>query len=251
MSDLKEQLSEALGGMQCRYAFYCRLQGAEPIQLGDIRPFVSASVIKVPILFAWAYLERQGRVDRGEMCEMDLEPQVAGSGLARLLRTRRLPYHDVLLMMIALSDNLCTNLVIRRIGMARLNSLFRDVLGLRDAALNRRMMDAAARAAGQENYVSARDCIRLYALRDGLSPEERAWIEPMLTAEPGRSPWLRDLPPDSVVLAHKGGELEGVLHSWAYTDRVDLFVLTQDVNDYGPVYRAYGRIGSMLLRSGA
>ena len=59
---------------------------------------------------------------------------------------RRLPFADVLLLMIALSDNLCTNLVIRRIGIARLNRVFREELGLLNGTrLERKLMDYAAR----------------------------------------------------------------------------------------------------------
>ena len=94
-----------------------------------------------------------------------------GAGLSWLLQTRRLPFGDVLLLMIALSDNLCTNLVIRRIGIERLNAIFRGPLGLPDARIERKLFDYDARARGLDNYVSAADCIQLYRLRDELSDD--------------------------------------------------------------------------------
>jgi beta-lactamase class A len=247
-TDLAAALAGELAGLSCQYAFYCRPAGREPIRLGNHETFVSASLIKVPILFAWAYLERQGRANRAEMCELDLEQAVQGAGLSWLLHTRRLPFHDVLLLMTALSDNLCANLVIQRIGMARLNTIFRGPLGLRDTALNRKMMDFAARQAGHENYISARDCIQLFHLRDELTPDERAWIDPMLQANPDTCLWLRDLAPDSVVIGHKGGSLDEVLHDWAYTDDLDVCLLTQRVKDYPAVYGVFGKIGALLLK---
>ncbi len=241
-------LAHELAGLDCRYAFYCRLDGREAVRLQNCEVFVAASLIKVPMLLAWAYLERQGRANRDEICELDFEPEVQGTGISRLLRGRRLPYHDVLLMMTALSDNLCANLVIRRIGMARLNSIWRGPLGLRDAALNRKFMDLAARQAGRENFISLRDCVQLFRLRDELSPPERAWIEPMLRANPDTCLWARDLPPDSVTIGHKGGTLEGVLHEWAYTDGLELCLLTQNVHDYRTLYGVFGRVGATLLK---
>jgi beta-lactamase class A len=245
--DLPGELASELAGLTCQYAFYCCRRGAEPLLAGNHQVFAAASLIKLPILFAWAYLERAGRANREEICELDLEPQAGGDGLARLLRSRRLPYHDVLLLMTALSDNLCTNLVIQRIGMARLNGLFGSALGLKDTVLNRRMMDLSAGQGGQDNYISARDCIQLFRLRNALTDAERAWIEPMLLAHGKTALWLREFPPDSVVLAGKSGSLDGVLHEWSYTDQFDLFLLAQKVTDYREVYRALGALGQKLL----
>ncbi len=240
-------IRDTLATLTCDYAFYCRLRGGEPLLLQNRERFLAASIIKAPILFAWAYLERIGRANRDEMCELDLEPAVGGSGLSPLLATRRLPFHDVLLLMIAASDNLCTNLVIRRIGIERLNSIFQGPLGLADTRVERKLMDYAARAAGKENWVSARDCVRLFALRDALNPAERAWIEPLLLACDDLGLWLRNIPRDTVDFYHKTGNIEGVLHDWGYTSGADLFLLTQNVRDEREVYRALDRLGPLLI----
>lgn len=241
--------TDALRGLTCDYAFYCRPRDGQPLLLKNCDRFLSASIIKVPILFAWAHLERTGRANRDEMCDLGLEPPVEGAGLSWLLRTRRLPFHDVLLLMIALSDNLCTNLVIRRIGIERLNEIFRGPLGLHDTRVERKLMDYEARAAGKENWVSARDCIRLYALRDALAPKERAWIEPMLLACVDQGLWLRNIPRDTTAFYHKTGNMTGVLHDWGYTAAADVFLLTQNVTDELPVYRVLDRLGPQLLQA--
>jgi hypothetical protein len=41
---------------------------------------------------------------------------VKGAGFSYLFRTRKLAYNDVLTMMIATSDNFCTNLIIQKLG---------------------------------------------------------------------------------------------------------------------------------------
>lgn len=239
--------TDVLRGLTCDYAFYYRPRGGQPLLLKNCDRFLSASIIKAPILFAWAHLERLGRASRDEMCDLDLEPAVGGAGLSWLLRTRRLPFHDVLLLMIALSDNLCTNLVIRRIGIERLNEIFRGPLGLLDTRVERKLMDYGARAAGKENWISARDCVRLFALRDALTPEEGAWIEPMLLACADLGLWLRNIPRDTVAFYHKTGNIEGVLHDWGYTAEADLFLLTQNVTDELSVYRVLDQLGPHLL----
>jgi beta-lactamase class A len=148
--------------------------------------------------------------------------------------------------MTALSDNLCTNLVIRRVGLGRMNDTFR-ALELPDASLQRKLFDYEARGRGLDNYVSVEDCIRLFELRDALTPEERAWIEPMLLWNSDLGLWLRNVTRDTVAFYHKTGNVEGVLHDWGYTPDSDLFILTQNVRDESEVYRALDRLGPALL----
>ena len=147
-AELAAEVRREISALTCDYAFYCRPAGGQPLLLKNRDLFFSASIIKAPILFAWAYLERNGRAGRDEICELDLEPQVQGAGLSWLLQTRRLPFGDVLLLMITLSDNLCTNLVIRRIGIERLNAIFQGPLGLPDARIERKLFDYDRACAG-------------------------------------------------------------------------------------------------------
>ena len=246
-AELTLEVRRELAALTCDYAFYCRPHDGAPLLLKNRELFLAASLIKVPILFAWAHLERNGRANRDEMCELDLEPQVQGAGLSWLLQTRRLPYGDVLLLMVALSDNLCTNLVIRRIGIERLNAIFRGPLGLPDARLERKLFDYEARGLGLDNYVSAADCIQLYRLRDALTPAERAWIEPILLANTDLGLWLRSVQRGTVEFHHKTGDIPGVLHDWGYTGDTDLFLLTQNVQAEGAVYDMLSRLGPKLL----
>ncbi len=248
MDEVRALATRELGRLTCDYAFYFRLEGHEPIFLRTCDLFPSASIIKIPILFAWAHLERSGAVDRAELCDLDAEPPVQGAGLSWLLQARRLPYADVLLLMIALSDNLCTNLIIRRVGIERLNQVFREQLGLRHGTrLERKLMDYAARSRGLDNWVSALDCVHFFDLLHGLTPAERAWIDPMFAACTDVGLWLRNVPRDTVVLRHKTGSIEGVLHDWGYTDRAELFILTRNVRDESEVYRALDALGPALL----
>ncbi len=246
MTDPEQLIDDALSGVACDYALYYRRAGGRPILRQTCARFLSASIIKVPILFAWAHLQRAGAVSLSEICHLDAEAPVAGAGLSWLLRQRTLPFHDVLLLMIALSDNLCTNLVIRHVGLARLNATFRE-LRLPDAALERKLFDYGARERGLDNWVSPADCIRLYELRDELTPEDRSWIEPMLLWNTDGGLWLRNVPRDTVEFYHKTGNIEGVLHDWGYTREADLFLLTQNVRDEREIYRLLDRLGPALL----
>lgn len=234
----------------CRYAFYYAPKGGAPVFHSNVDPharFLSASIIKVPILLAWVHLERQGLASRAELCDLDAETQVKGAGFSWLLHGRHIPYADVLLMMIALSDNLCTNLVIRRVGLERLNQVFRDVLELRDTALERKLFDYEARARGLDNWVSAADLIRLYDLIDALEPGERAWVEQMLEVNQDDALLKRNVPRDTIVFRHKTGSIEGVLNDWGYTDQCKIFLLTNNVPDEQAVFPIFGSLGELMM----
>jgi beta-lactamase class A len=99
----------------------------------------SASVIKVFIMeYAFSL------VSKGELASDAL---MGGSTLDALVRT-----------MIQDSNNDATNTLIEVFGMEALNAFFASK-GYADTALQRRMLDYAARAAGRENYTSLNDCL--------------------------------------------------------------------------------------------
>lgn len=238
--------STPLSRLNCEYAFYYHRQGVEPVFLANQTRFLSASLIKVPILLAWLELERAGQVSRDEMCDLDAEPQVLGSGFSWQMRQRILPYQDVLLMMIATSDNLCTNLVIRRAGLERLNRIMRETLDLPGAELQRKLFDYDARARGLDNWITAEDCIRLYDRIAALPTRDRAWVEAMLSHCQDNALLARSIPRDTLVFYHKTGSITGVLHDWGYTENSRMFLLTHGVTDEPAAFTVFAALGAQL-----
>ncbi|MEW6179087.1 MAG: serine hydrolase [Chloroflexota bacterium] len=230
-----------------QFSFYFRHRNSTPLQAGNAERFPAASIIKIPILLAWVLLERRGEVNQREMCCLDDEPEVHGAGFSWLLYARHLPYHDVLLMMMATSDNLCTNLIIRRIGLERLNHIFRSDLGLTATELQRKLMDFEARKKGLDNWIHTQDCIRFFDLFDALTPAEKAWVEPMLLVNQDDLLLKRDLPRDEVDFYHKTGSIPGVLHDWGYTRNCRIFLLTSGAQDETVLYPIFAQAGRLLL----
>jgi len=108
------------------------------------------------------------------------------------------------------SDNTAANLLIDAIGMQAVNHFLRRALGLPVTCLQRRFMDFAAAARGQENLTSAREmCMLFHALlaRDGRYDRLVEW----LTATPYDDKIVAGVPAGTVV-AHKVGDLPGVEH---------------------------------------
>lgn len=235
-----------LDQLACQYAFYFQENGQTPFFQSNQQRFLSASMIKVPILLAWLHLEQAGVVRRAELCDLDAEPPVQGAGFSWLLRARQIPYQDVLLMMMALSDNLCTNLAIRRAGLDRLNQVFQDVLGLRGTQLQRKLFDYEARARGLDNWITADDCIHMYQLINDLPGSERDWVKSIMAVCQDQALLMRTIPRDTLTFYHKTGSIEGVLHDWGFTDSCQIFLLTQHVPDEPAVFEVFGELGKLI-----
>lgn len=237
----------ALDQMGVHYAFYCKIKSNPPLFFANQSLFRSASIIKVPILLAWLELEKQGMVDRKSPCLLDEEPAIGGAGFGSQFLTRSLAYADVLLMMIATSDNFCTNLVLRKIGLEKLREVMHDKLGLHKTRCERKLMDYAARERGLDNYVDAEEAIRLFRLVDGLTPEDRAWVKSLLLANTDSALLLRNIPRDTVDFYHKTGSMTGVLHDWGFTDQCELFLFTENVKNEPLVFEVFGELGQACL----
>src|SRR5262249_42775532 len=122
----------------------------------------------------------------------------------------RITNRDLATMMVAVSDNSAANVLIGRVGMDNVNALL-DSLGLMHTRLRRKMMDVKAASEGRENVSTPREMMtlleRIYAGKV-LNKEMTEDFFKMLSTH--KSSFItRDLP-DSLRVADKPGELEGV-----------------------------------------
>ena len=242
-AEIREELSQ----LDCLYAFYYQAEGREQVYFANHDRFLSASIIKIPILLSWLTLERAGLLNRAEICRLDDESEVRGAGLSFLFRQRELPYQDLLTLMISLSDNLATNLIIRHIGLPRLQETFRDALGLKSTECGRKLMDYEARSRGIDNWVSAEEAVHFYDLLEALTEEEKSWVEPAFRYNTDDYLFKRNLRADSAIFYHKTGSIHRVLHDWGYTRQEKLFLFTNQINDNRRVIETFGKLGAALI----
>ncbi|MGW4641764.1 serine hydrolase [Sphaerisporangium sp. NPDC004334] len=100
------------------------------IAVGEDAELPLASVGKLPLLATVARAICAGTLDPAEPVELREEDRVGGSGLLRALSGRRWPVADLALLTAAVSDNIATNALLRRVGLDRVAEESR-ALGLR------------------------------------------------------------------------------------------------------------------------
>ncbi|HUG53465.1 MAG TPA: serine hydrolase [Vicinamibacteria bacterium] len=180
------------------------------IEVRPDEPFPIASSIKLAILYELYRQADAGRIDLAEATRPP-RPRVKGAGILQWMGDEAtLTWRDLAVLMIALSDNAATNLLIDRVGLLAVNARL-DELGLPDTRLRRRMMDLEAARRGEENVGTPGELRRLIeALHAGrgLSPAAAADLR-LVLAIPRESSFRRPLP-EGVTVLDKSGELEAV-----------------------------------------
>jgi beta-lactamase class A len=174
--------------------------------------FAQASSIKITVL-ADLYLQvQQGKLTLTDPYTVQSADLVPDSDIMGGLTpgVTRLTLRDLATMMVAVSDNSATNVLIDRVGMQNVNAIL-DSLGLTHTRLRRKMMDLQAAKEGRENISTPREMMTLLdAIYHGkvLNKDSTADFFQMLSTN--KSSFIpRDLPAD-LKIANKPGELEAV-----------------------------------------
>jgi beta-lactamase class A len=117
---------------------------------------------------------------------------------------------DLATIMVAVSDNSATNVLIDRVGMDKVVRLT-ESLGLPHTQLRRKMMDLQAAAQGRENISTPREMMTLLEqIYRGKVIEAPLLDDFFNVLATHKDSWIpRDLPAD-LKIANKPGELEGV-----------------------------------------
>ncbi|MGI8672088.1 MAG: serine hydrolase [Luteitalea sp.] len=181
-------------------------------------PFPTASTIKIGILYELFRQGDDGMLVLDEPLPLPDRSRVGGAGVLPRLHSPVISLRDHAQLMIMLSDNTATNVLIDAVGRDRVNARMR-ALGATGYRLQRKMMDVDAAARGEENLASPNDLlVVLDALRTGrgLQPASRDAALAMLRA-PGSTALRRGVA-TGVPVAGKSGDLDGVRAEIAWVD---------------------------------
>jgi beta-lactamase class A len=180
--------------------------------LRESEVFAQASSIKIAVL-AELYLQaQQGKLKLTDLYTVQSSDLVPDSDIMGELTpgVTRVTLRDLAIMMVAVSDNSATNVLIDRVGMENVNAML-DSLDLAHTRLRRKMMDLDAAKRGRENISTPREMMMLLAaINRGKLLNQESTADFFKVLATNKDSWIpRDLPAE-VKIANKPGSLEGV-----------------------------------------
>jgi len=136
---------------------------------GD-RTFGAASTVKIPIMIEIFRQIDVGTRSLDDPYTVTAEDHTPGSGVLLHLHTGiELTLNDLIYLMISISDNMATNILIRMAGMDAVNRTMADI-GMTNSVLGREMKGRPAQAGERENLATANDYARaIRAIIDGTA----------------------------------------------------------------------------------
>ncbi len=168
----------------------------------------SASMIKVLILATLC----DSDIDFAKKIRVDTVPHVEGGGaLQEINGDAKLTIKALASLMIVLSDNLATNLLINQIGMEKIQA-YADKLHLTNTKIQRCMMDFVAAKNNKENYMSVADYnMLLYHIYTKRNETRFSFAWEVLARQQFRDriPYYWD---ENIIFHHKTGMLDYVEH---------------------------------------
>jgi beta-lactamase class A len=124
--------------------------------IGEGDPVRTASTIKLPILCAVSDLVASGKAKWTDMLTIRPEDRVSGSGIigSELSDGVQLPLRDVANLMMVLSDNSATNMILERFGADAVNA-YLDRIGLKTTRSMRKIRGDGAALKAAEGWSAA------------------------------------------------------------------------------------------------
>jgi beta-lactamase class A len=172
--------------------------------------FPLASTIKLTLLYELFKQADEGRINLDEMRTLDRRQVVGGDGVLVELTTPSLSLRDYATLMVVLSDNTATNVLIDIAGMQKVTARM-EAAGLPSLKLRRKMIDIEAARRGDENVGTPGDVARLLGMiyrADGLKKESADALARVLK-KPKNTALRRGIGP-GIDVADKPGTLDGV-----------------------------------------
>ena len=186
----------------------------EKFSINENEVFPQASTIKIHVLAELYHQAEQGKFHLTDIVPVPASVRVSGSGVLNELgeSSVSMSLRDYAVLMIVLSDNTATNLLIRQVGMENVNKLL-QANGAVKTKLQRVMMDVKAAAEGRENIGTPKEALMiLEKLHRGDLVSKKASEEILSILKKGKD---KDGPirlgvPSGVEIANKAGDLDGV-----------------------------------------
>ncbi|MDY4012035.1 MAG: serine hydrolase [Fusobacterium gastrosuis] len=178
---------------------------------GD-KKVLSASMIKLLILAELMKKNSENKLSLSDTIMIKDFMKIGGDGVLKELNSgHHFTLKELATLMIIVSDNQATNVLIDFLGMENINQLGRE-LGLKETFLGRKMMDTEARKNGYDNYTCADDIsllLKLIYQEKLINKKASQLMLDILLRQQQRERLQRYLPSD-IKIAHKCGDLDNL-----------------------------------------
>jgi len=207
--------------------YYKDLTTANTYMFNEGESFIAASVIKLPLLIAVLSEIKKGFLRRDDIIRLSPNDKVPGCGVLTLMHSgTEVTIKDLCNLMITISDNTATNILISTLGYDTIRSTFTE-MGLQNTQLTRKLYDLEGKKLGKENYICPIEMgnllERIYKGRI-ISEDISQEIADILMQQQLNSKIPHLLPPD-LSIAHKTGEISGVTHDVGIVYSENPFIL--------------------------
>ncbi|MFA5576231.1 MAG: serine hydrolase [Tissierellaceae bacterium] len=219
------------------------------LKFEEDKVYPSASLIKVPIMLEALFRARDGELNLEKKISIKDEDRVNYSIISDL-NIDKYSLLDIITLMIIVSDNAATNVLIDLLGFDKINQRL-EALNCRHTILQRKMLDFDSAREGRDNLTSAGDmALMMEGLYDKtiLGAEYSDIAIDILLKQKYKDKLGRYISED-VPIAHKTGELSRISHDvgifYLPTAHYLLGILTKDVDSiYGQ--RIIGNISKIV-----
>jgi beta-lactamase class A len=188
------------------------LKTGDQFFLHENEVFAQASSIKITVLASLYLQAQQGKLKLTDLYTVQASDLVPDSSIMGGLTpgVTRITLRDLATMMVAVSDNSATNVLIDRVGIDNVNAML-DSLGLVHTRLRRKMMDLEAARQGRENISTSHEMMTLLEdIYRGRLLNKESTDDFFTVLSTNKDSWIpRDLPAD-LKIANKPGALEAV-----------------------------------------
>lgn len=215
---MKNKVLDRLRNFRGEVGFYYKnLQTNEIIEYNEEKSMLAASLIKLTVL-----VEVFNQIDKGilkkddEFITNDNDKVPSCGALNYMHSGLKITIKDLYTLMIILSDNYATNILIDILGIENINKTIKDI-NLKKTILNRKMFDEDKSSKGIENYTSAKDMGILLEKMYSGELINRNYSKEMIDVLKnqrlnGKIPFFLHSEKAKIEIAHKTGEDNNITH---------------------------------------
>ena len=224
----KSFILERLAQVPGKVGFYFKdLTTGEELGLNENEMFLAASVIKLPMFAAVAKLVAEGKASWEDRLIARNEERVPSCGALRFFEDEPSVRLKTLCgLMITISDNMATNMIMRHFGIETLNREFREI-GLQDTHIERLLFDSTGDALGKQNKIIPREMggllERIYRHTFVDKATSRIVEDTLLDQQINHK--IPGYLPEGTPVAHKTGEDDGITNDVGIVFAREPFVL--------------------------